>query len=119
MSARRLLIDACVAPSVVRRLRSDGHDAVSTFDRGSDPGDRAILELAAAENRAIVTIDTDFGALVFRDGLVRVGVLRLRQARSEALADRAGELVETHGADLEAGAFVTDDGASARVARRE
>lgn len=82
MSARKLLIDSCVSPAVTRRLRSEGHDAISILDLGSDPGDQAILNLAVGEGRILVTIDTDFGALVFRDGLARVGVLRLKQARS-------------------------------------
>jgi predicted nuclease of predicted toxin-antitoxin system len=97
------------------RLRADGHDVVTVRERGADPGDATILQLAAAESRAIVTIDTDFGMLVFRDGTTRVGVLRLREAKPDALAQRASELVLAHGDALEAAAFVTDDGDSVRI----
>lgn len=56
--------------------------------------------------------------LVFRDGAKHAGVLRLRQALAVELAQRASELVSAHGDDLEAGAFVTDDGDGTRVTTR-
>lgn len=119
MIARKLLIDSCVAPAVARRLRSDGHDVLSVGEMGADPGDAGVLALAAAEGRAIVTIDSDFGALVFRDGAARVGVLRLRDNTPAALSERASALVAAHGGQLEQGAFVTDHRAYARVTPRK
>jgi predicted nuclease of predicted toxin-antitoxin system len=119
MSARKLLIDSCISPAVTRRLREDGHDVAAVVELGRDPGDRAILELAVSEDRAIITIDADFGALVFRDRLAHVGVLRLREAVPAAQSDRASWLVDTHGAALASGSFVTDDGDTARVTRRD
>jgi hypothetical protein len=76
------------------------------------------LEEAVADDRVIVTIDTDFGTLVFRDKAARVGVLRLLERRRARMAERAVELPAQHGAALEGGAFVTDDGAQARVTER-
>jgi predicted nuclease of predicted toxin-antitoxin system len=113
----KLLIDSCVAASVTRRLRADGHDVAAVAELDSDPGDRAILALAFAQQRALITHDSDFGALVFRDSAERVGVLRLREAPAAALAERASCLVIAHAADLEQGAFVTDDGDQARINR--
>jgi predicted nuclease of predicted toxin-antitoxin system len=78
---------------------------------------RSWAGLAAAEARIIVTIDADFGTLVFRDGATRVGVLRLRQRAPQAMAARASELVSRHADDLEQKAFVTDDGEKARISR--
>lgn len=115
MKKWKLLLDNCVALAVARRLRADGHDLVTVAERGADPGDAAILELAVNEGRAIVTIDSDFGVLVFRDGGSRVGVLRLRERPPLQLADRASELIALHGDALQQGAFVTDDGDDARV----
>lgn len=66
----------------------------------------------------VVTIDTDFGMLVFRDGAGSAGVVRLRDGRPAALAERASQLVRDFGGDLLNGAFVTDDGANARVTLR-
>lgn len=118
MKKRKLLLDSCVAPAVLQRLRADGHDIVNVLERGGDPGDALILDIAVAEGRAIITIDTDFGMLVFRDGAKHAGVLRLRQAVASELAERASEDVAAHGDDLEAGAFVTDDGDGIRITKR-
>ena len=46
-------------------LRSQGHDALFSDELGTDPGDQALLEYAARENRVLVTIDMDFGELIF------------------------------------------------------
>jgi len=85
---------------------------------GLDPGDVAILDLAVRETRILVTIDTDFGMLVFRDGSRHAGVLRLRPMPAAPLAERASELVASYGDDLASNAFVTDDGDNVRVTRR-
>lgn len=116
MTKRKLLLDSCVA--LAERLRADGHDVITVRDRGADPGDAAILDLAVAEGRSLITIDTDFGALVFRDAAKHAGVLRLRALPADQLAQRASELVAAHGDDLEALAFVTDDGDGVRVTKR-
>ena len=42
-----------------------------------DPGDAALLRLAAEERRIMVTIDTDFGALVYLAGATHAGIIRL------------------------------------------
>ncbi len=118
MKKRKLLLDSCVALAVLQRLRADGHDIVNVLERGADPGDASVLDIAAAEGRAIITIDTDFGALVFRDGAKHAGVLRLRQAAAAELAERVSALVAAYGDELEAGAFVTDDGDGVRVTKR-
>lgn len=115
----KLLIDACVSPAVTRRMRASGHDATAVLEMAADPGDQAILERAAAEGRTIITIDTDFGTLVFRDRVARVGVVRLRESPPNVQAERAEHLVRIHGEALEQGAFVVDDGsAEGRLSRR-
>ncbi|MBI1187337.1 MAG: hypothetical protein GC206_08425 [Alphaproteobacteria bacterium] len=114
----KLLIDSCTPASVTGRLRADGHDVATVAERGLDPGDTAILETAATEGRTIVTIDADFGALVFRDQARHAGVLRLRQATPAVMAERASALIAAHDGELSDGAFVTDDGGSARVTPR-
>ena len=118
MKKRKLLLDSCVPKAVADRLRADGHDVMTVAEQGADPGDPAILALAVSEKRALVTIDHDFGTLVFRDNANHAGVLRLRHMTAAALADRASELVALHGDDLETPAFVTDDGDDVRVTIR-
>jgi predicted nuclease of predicted toxin-antitoxin system len=74
----RLLVDECVGPSVVRWLRENNYDAVSAFEdcRGWD--DERILEKALSEGRIVVTMDKDFGEMVFRMRLPHCGIILLR-----------------------------------------
>ena len=63
----RLLVDQNLARRVADALRATGHDAVHVAERGlAAADDDEILELAASENRIIVSEDTDFGALLAR-----------------------------------------------------
>jgi hypothetical protein len=44
---------------------------VESRELGPDPGDRALLNWAAQKNRILVTIDTDFGELIYLENLSR------------------------------------------------
>ncbi len=61
----RFLVDECVSLLVVERLVAAGHDAVHVHSAGltSQP-DPVVLDAAAADHRVLVTVDTDFGALI-------------------------------------------------------
>jgi predicted nuclease of predicted toxin-antitoxin system len=111
----KLLLDSCLPRAVAQRLRVDGWDVATVAEGGADPGDASVLGRAVSEGRVLVTIDADFGALVFRDGAKHVGVLRLREGRPVTLADRASTLVKAYADELARGAFVTDDGDRVRV----
>ena len=76
----RFLVDECVGPSVVRWLRKNNYDAISAFEdcRGWD--DESILEKAQSEGRTIVTLDKDFGDMVFRMKMPHCGIILLRCA---------------------------------------
>ena len=70
----RFLVNACAGRRLAIWLRREGHDAIFSDDLGPDPGDLALIEYAAAEHRALVTIDMDFGELVFvKSGTRRLG----------------------------------------------
>ena len=54
-----------MSPRVAERLRAEGHDAVAVRDIGlADASDDEILDRAIADERVIVSHDTDFGALL-------------------------------------------------------
>jgi predicted nuclease of predicted toxin-antitoxin system len=60
----KFLIDNAVSPGVAETLRQAGHDAIHVADYGMAAAkDTAILARAAAEERIIVSTDTDFGTL--------------------------------------------------------
>lgn len=56
------LIDAQLPPRVSERLRKLGHDTRHTLDlpRGNRTLDEEIDELSVAEERVVITKDTDF-----------------------------------------------------------
>jgi len=58
-------------------LREAGHDVSECRERGPDPGDLVLLGWAAAEDRVLITLDKDFGQLVFASNASHRGIIRL------------------------------------------
>ena len=64
----KFLVDRCAGATLAQWLRSKGHDVIEARELGPDPGDEQLLAQAFAEHRVLVTLDKDFGALVFTQG---------------------------------------------------
>ena len=79
----RFLLDRCAGRRLAGWLQGEGHDVLEARTLGADPGDRALLELAASENRVLITIDTDFGELVYLHDLPHAGLVRLPDVPAE------------------------------------
>jgi len=73
----KFLIDRCAGHRLADWLRKQGGETVESRERGPDPGDRTLLEWAVAEGRILVTLDTDFGELVFVHAMPPCGLIRL------------------------------------------
>ena len=74
---------------------------MEAWSLGPDPGDRALLELAAMESRVLITIDTDFGELVYRHDVSHAGLLRLPDVPAEQRIALVTAVIDYHGKALE------------------
>ncbi|MBK8195773.1 MAG: DUF5615 family PIN-like protein [Lewinellaceae bacterium] len=75
----RFLTDENIDRELVAFLRTEGFDVFDIKEEGLFRlSDRAILELAFAEQRVVISEDSDFGTLIFRDNVPFYGVVYLR-----------------------------------------
>lgn len=74
----RFLVDVGVGKKVENWLSEHGYDVKSV--RALDPrmSDQAILQIAVTEARLVVTMDKDFGEMIYHSRLAPAGVLLLR-----------------------------------------
>lgn len=98
-------------------LHERGFDVVRPVDLGADPGDVALLDRARRERRILVTMDKDFGALVFGQGFEHAGLIRLPSVPGEGQARLMAAMLDRHDATDLVGAVVTVRGSRIRIAR--
>lgn len=114
----RFLADMGISPKTVAFLRDLGHDAVHLHALGLDRlPDSAILELARAESRVLLTHDLDFAELIAAGGeeLPSVIVFRLRRMQPEGVNHHLQSIITQHQESLERGAIVSVVEGRARV----
>ena len=113
----RFLADRCAGRQIADWLREKGYDVLEARALGPDPGDTALLERANAEHRILVTIDTDFGELVFLHDVPRSELVRLPDVPAKRRIALLGGLIDRHRQALEMGDVVTIRGERIRISR--
>ena len=81
----RFIVDRYAGRRLAEWLRDGGHDVLDTRNLGPDPGDTALLERAASENRVLITVDKDFGELIHLHGTPHAGGLMRQGHRPKRL----------------------------------
>ena len=99
MSSLRFLVDVNVGFAVADSLREGGHDVIFAGDVDWRMPDAVMLSLAHGEQRIILTMDTDFGELVYHSRQLHAGVLLLRMpgANRDEKIRVVREIVSRHG----------------------
>ena len=73
-----LVADEGVERQIVEKLRQDGHAVVYVAELAPSISDDEVLQQANDRQAVLVTIDKDFGELVFRLNRVAAGVILIR-----------------------------------------
>lgn len=88
----RLFADASVKGGIVRALRASGVSVIYGLEGDHGAPDSVVLSSASVQGLVLLTEDTDFGELVFRDRAASIGVVLIRfdvtteaEARSAAI----------------------------------
>lgn len=113
----RFLIDRCAGRLIAEWLRNQGHDVVESRELGPDPGDRALLEWEAKDKRILVTIDTDFGELIYLENLSHAGLIRLPDVPARERQLIIEDLLTRYETELLNAAIITVRGGRIRISK--
>ncbi len=111
----RFLVDRCAGRRLAEWLSNNGHDVVEAQTLGSDPGDRALLERAGAEDRVLVTMDKDIGELIYLRRVSHSGMILLPDVRVPQRIEAVKAVLEGHHQALEERSVVTVRGGRIRI----
>ena len=110
-------MDQCAGRRLAEWLHRAGHEVLEARELGPDPGDRALLERAESEDRILVTIDTDFGALIHLHDVPHAGLVRLPDVPAEQRIALVADLIDRYQQELEAHSIVTVRSGRIRISR--
>jgi predicted nuclease of predicted toxin-antitoxin system len=94
--------DESVDHPIVKRLRDDGHDVLAVAEMAPSITDETVLAQANHRGDLLLTVDKDFGELVFRQHRVTAGVVLIRLAglSARAKAGIVSAAIRDHSAEL-------------------
>lgn len=116
----KFLVDECVDAAVIAWLRSQGHDVTAIIETSASISDDQVLKKALLENRVLVTMDKDFGDLVFRGAQAHCGVILLRilSWQPEHIVSLLHDVLVKHGHELD-NSFIVATMQSIRIVRTD
>ena len=114
----RFLVDRCAGRRLAEWLHREGHDVLYSPELGPDPGDEALLAIATQQSRVLVTLDADFGKLVFLQERPHSGIVRLPDVPADQRIALTRQVLARFQDALEARAIVTVRGDRIRVSRQ-
>ncbi|MDD5435439.1 MAG: DUF5615 family PIN-like protein [Nitrospira sp.] len=112
----RFMVDAGVGKNIEAWLQSEGFDTVAIRDLDPRMSDTVALELAFSESRIVITMDKDFGELVYHRKQKHSGVilLRMEDARIDEKLSAVQKIIDQHG-ELIHGSFSTYQDGKLRI----
>lgn len=113
----KFLIDRCAGHLLAEWLRQQGHDVSEVRDRGPDPVDPTLLEWGSDEGRVVITIDKDFGSLLFVERRSHCGLIRLPDVPAAQRIVLVEQVLLHHSRDLTEQAIITVRGGRIRISR--
>ncbi len=117
----RFLLDENLSPKLVELLGRDGHDVVHVRDIGLvSASDEVVIAAASADDRILISADTDFGTLLARSHASRPSFVLIRRASGRRAVDQAALIIDNLvavKADLEVGAIVVLGESTVRIRR--
>lgn len=103
----KFLLDVCASSHSLRALLMNlGHDVQLAGEKGLSVSDEKILGLAHQDGRLVITLDKDFGELVFVQRRPHAGIIRFLDMPIAEQVAAMQELLSSYRAALEAGAMI-------------
>ena len=117
----RFLLDQNISPRVAEPLRAAGHDVTIAREVGlATATDELVMATARAEQRTLVSADTDFGTILARTAATNPSLLLMRRAANQRPAQQAALIIgnlDVVADDLDAGAVVVLGENTVRIRR--
>lgn len=113
---RKFLANENIPLATIFRLRKEGFDVSSVGLDSPSITDREVMQIAADENRTIITFDRDYGELIYKYGFrppAGVIYLRMQNYQPEEPAELILKLVSNPNLEF-AGLFTVADESSVR-----
>jgi len=99
----KFVADENVDLPIIARLRTDGHEVYAVTDASPGISDDEVLKQANKQGVVLLTGDTDFGELVYRDNRYTCGIVLIRLAGLSNFekAEIVASVIKGHAGELE------------------